>query len=373
MGYLHLQLKNKFNYLKFRLGHKNRFSLIFCTFPINITMNNISKKIAPFVQLGQLLQTNVIDDAVQNAYRHNHWFTPEFVRTSLQSIAQEYLKEENLVVWLQKYDNSNPNPQKVGVVMAGNIPAVGFHDLLCVLLSGHHIIAKLSTDDRALLLFLIEKLIDLEPELASRITIAERLNAADAYIATGSDNTARYFEYYFSKKPHLIRRNRTSVGIINGNETTEELTALGQDILQYFCLGCRNVAKVFVPEGYDFSTFYEAIEPKHDDYVNHHKYFNNYEYNKSVYLVNREPHLDNGFLLLRKSEALVSPISVLFYENYSSNAQLDTFISNTQDKIQCIVSQNGWYPNSLPFGKAQMPALSDYADGIDTMSFLTNL
>ncbi len=340
-------------------------------------MDTIKKRISPFITLGKLLKTPAVDEIVYRAYSQNHWFTPEFVRQSLQAIAEEYLDEEKLIRWLQpyssKFSTAQTPPQQIGVVMAGNIPAVGFHDLLCVLSSGHCILAKLSNDDRPLMSFLIEKLIEIEPEFIQRITVAERLNGADAYIATGSDNTARYFEYYFSKKPHLIRRNRTSVGIINGHETKEELAALGRDILQYFGLGCRNVAKVFVPEGYDFSTFYESIEPQKEYYIHHHKYFNNYEYNKSVYLINQEPHFDNGFLIARQSEALVSPISVLFFEYYASPDHLAELLANYEDKIQCIVSNHGWYPNSLSFGQAQTPTLSDYADGVDTMAFLTNL
>lgn len=340
-------------------------------------MDTIKKRISPFISLGKLLKTNLIEEVVFRAYSHNHWFTPEFVSQSLRAISDEYLEEEKLINWIEPYflqhSSSQNAPKKVGVVMAGNVPAVGFHDLLCVLVSGHHLLAKISNDDRSLMLFLIEKLIEIEPELAERISVVERLNAADAYIATGSDNTARYFEYYFSKKPHIIRRNRTSVGVINGHETREELAALGRDILQYFGLGCRNVAKVYVPEGYDFREFYEAIEPQHDYYVNHHKYFNNYEYNKSVYLINQEPHFDNGFLMTRETESLVSPISVLFYERYQSADHLAELLAANEDKIQCIVSQKGNYPNSLPFGQAQSPTLFDYADGVDTMAFLTGL
>lgn len=337
-------------------------------------MNNLEKRIAPFVSLGKLLKTNAIEGITYRAQSQNHWFTPEFVAESLRSIASAYLEEDNLRKWLQKYPASEEvMPQKIGVVMAGNIPAVGFHDMLCVLLSGHHLLAKLSADDRLLMLFLIQKLTELEPALAERITVAERLNDADAYIATGSDNTARYFEYYFSKKPHIIRRNRTSVGVLNGHETTEELDALGRDVLQYFGLGCRNVSKVYVPEGYLFDTFYETIEYKASTYINHHKYFNNYEYNRSVYLVNREPHFDNGFLMMRQSEALVSPISVLFYETYASTEELTAKLATQSEKIQCIVSQNGWFPNSLSLGQAQAPTLFDYADGVDTMAFLTSL
>lgn len=338
-------------------------------------MKNIKNSVKPFVALGKLLKTDAVDEVVYRAHAQNNWFTPAYVQEALRAISEEYLEEEKLVSWLQHYPSllleNQPKPQKIGVVMAGNVPAVGFHDLLCVLLSGHHLMAKLSTDDRVLMQFLINKLIEIEPAFAEKITIVERLNAADAYIATGSDNTARYFEYYFSKKPNIIRRNRTSVGVLNGNETNEELDALGKDILQYFGLGCRNVAKVFVPSGYDFREFYEAIEYQHDNFVNHHKYFNNYEYNKSVYLINQEPHFDNGFLMTRETASLVSPISVLFFEYYSSTAQLTKVLSLQEEKIQCIVSQNGWYPNSLPFGQAQSPTLLDYADGIDTMEFLS--
>ncbi|MFN8347244.1 MAG: acyl-CoA reductase [Spirosomataceae bacterium] len=340
-------------------------------------MDTITKRIRSFAELGKLLQTSAVDEVIQRAYSQNHWFTPDFSRRALEAISEEYLKEEKLTEWTQQYTlpHSDPafSPKKIGVVMAGNVPAVGFQDLLCVLISGHHLIAKISTDDRVLMAFFIDQLTEIDPEWKERITIAERLNAADAYIATGSDNTARYFEYYFSKKPNIIRRNRTSVGILNGNETPEDLAALGQDILQYFGLGCRNVAKLFVPKGYDFTAFYETIAPLHPYYVNHHKYFNNYEYNKSVYLVNREPHLDNGFLMLRQTDALVSPISVLFYETYSSQAELNEQLADREDKIQCIVSQKGNYPNSLPFGQAQTPTLFDYADGVDTMAFLSNL
>lgn len=340
-------------------------------------MDNHSKQIAPFVELGKLLKTNAIEDIVFKAYSQNHWFTPEFVTHALRAIADEYLEEEKLQTWVSRYplQSAHPDfiPQKIGVVMAGNIPAVGFHDLLSVLVSGHDLMAKLSTDDRVLMMFLIEKLIEIAPSLAQRITLAERLNAADAYIATGSDNTARYFEYYFSKKPHLIRRNRTSVGILTGEESNEELVALGRDVFQYFGLGCRNVSKVFVPTGYDFSGFYEAIESQMDVFRNHHKYFNNYEYNKSVYLVNREPHLDNGFLILRQTDSLVSPISVLFFDYYTNTDDLASKLEAHAEKMQCIVSKDGFYPGSLPLGDAQQPTLFDYADGVDTMAFLTGL
>ncbi len=340
-------------------------------------MDNITNQIKPFVALGKLLKTDAIGDIVDRAYSQNHWFTPQFVRGSLQAIAEQYLNEEKLSAWISRYpspsDSSDFVPKKIGVVMAGNIPAVGFHDLLSVLISGHHLMAKLSHDDRILMHFLIDKLVEIEPALSQRITLAERLNDADAYIATGSDNTARYFEYYFSKKPHVIRRNRTSVGILTGEETKEELEALGSDVLHYFGLGCRSVSKLFVPKGYDFSAFYEAIEPQMDYFRNHHKYFNNYEYNKSVYLINREPHFDNGFLMLRETDSPVSPISVLFYEYYNNEDELRVKLEAQAEKIQCIVSKEGRYSSGLSLGDSQKPSLFDYADGVDTMAFLTGL
>ena len=338
-------------------------------------MNNIQKIIKPFVELNNFLLSDSLEDISHYAYLKNNWFIPENTKVSLRSIATQFLEPTKLTDWLEKYnlDERTISPQKVGVVMAGNIPAVGFHDALCVLGSGHTLLAKLSSDDTVLMQFLLQKLAEFEPDLRPRIELVERINAADAYIATGSDNTARYFEYYFSKKPHIIRRNRTAIGIINGNETTDDLAALGKDILQYFGLGCRNVSKLYIPENYDFKSFYETIEPWGDICVHHHKYFNNYEYKKSIYLVNGEPHLDNGFLILHESENLVSPISVVYYQTYQNISNLEADLTSLSDKIQCIVSANGWFKNSIPFGTTQIPSLTDYADGIDTMQFLVNL
>jgi hypothetical protein len=256
--------------------------------------------------------------------------------------------------------------------MAGNIPAVGFHDLLCVVLSGNIALLKLSSSDNASMLFLINKLYEFDPELKNIIIIAQRLNDADALIATGSDNTAKHFEYYFATKPRIIRRNRTSVAVLNGNESRAELANLGNDIFQYFGLGCRNVSKFYVPVAYTFDKFYESIEYWSTIQL-HHKYNNNYDYNKSIYLVNRIPHLDNGFLLLKEDDALVSPISVCFYETYESDSHLAQLLSENAEKIQCTVSSDARFLNSFRFGEAQVPKLEDFADGIDTMEFLMNL
>ncbi len=331
------------------------------------------KRVKSLVALGRYLSESQLTDIVYRANAKNNWFTADNVTNSLKAIATEFLDETKLVNWLSGYDLSKTTSKRVGVVMAGNIPAVGFHDALCVLAAGHQLMAKLSTDDTVLMSFLFQQLIKLEPEWAGYIQIVERMNDAEAVIATGSDNTARYFDYYFAKKPHIIRRNRTSVAILNGQETNDELAQLGNDVLQYFGLGCRNVSKIYVPVGYEFSAFYESIESLSGIYCNHHKYFNNYEYNRSVLLVNREPHFDNGFLMLQRSESLVSPISVLFYEEYKNESDLTQLIENHVSKIQCVVSQNGWFANSLPFGQAQSPSLTDYADGVDTMEFLANL
>lgn len=336
-----------------------------------------NRRINAFIRLGRFITDEANEETIEEwvaiAKSRNNWFTPDNVRLSLNAIAREYLNEDKLSTWAAQY----PEPaqtRKIGVVMAGNIPAVGFHDALCVLISGHTLLAKPSSDDPLLIRALLTKLTDIEPEFQEYVQFVERLNDSDAYIATGSDNTARYFHYYFGKKPNIIRKNRTSVAVLNGSETPEELRALGTDILQYFGLGCRNVSTVLVPPGYDFTGFYEAIEEMAPDYLHHHKYFNNYEYNKSIYLVNRIAHTDNGFLLATESEALVSPISVLHYQAYESDEALQSFLAQNDEKIQCVVANPALHLHgALPLGGAQAPALSDYADGVDTMAFLSEL
>jgi len=339
-----------------------------------ISRNN---RINAFITLGKFLtddhNTQEIEDWVITANRKNNWFTPSNSASSLHAIANEFLNETKLTEWASGY--SEPaSMKKVGVVMAGNIPAVGFHDALCVLMSGHTLLAKPASDDQILIHALMNKLIEIEPGFKEHIKFVERLNEADAYIATGSDNTARYFHYYFSNKPHIIRKNRTSVAVITGDETSEDLAAMGTDIFQYFGLGCRNVSKLFVPQGYDFTKFYESVESFKSVCLNHHKYFNNYEYNKSILLVNGVHHFDNGFLMLVESSALVSPISVLHYENYESLNVISEFLETSQEKIQCIVGNaDSNIKDIIPFGQAQQPGLYDYADSVDTMEFLSGL
>ncbi len=253
--------------------------------------------------------------------------------------------------------------------MAGNIPLVGFHDLLCILLSGHQLVAKLSSSDSVLMKFIKDSLIEIDPAFSEKIFFEERLNNVDAVIATGSDNTSRYFEYYFRNIPHIIRKNRTSCAIILGEESSEEFSVLGKDIFSYFGLGCRNVSKVYIPENFDFIPMLKSLD-SYQPIINHHKYANNYDYQKSILLINQIHFYDTGFLLLTKNENMVSPISTIYYESYKDQGDLNTKLKLNEEKIQCIVSARGWFNQSIPFGEAQFPAVDDYADGIDTLAFL---
>ncbi len=307
--------------------------------------------------------------AIYSAEQHNGWFTRENIMFSLQQWG-DALTEENLTEWLSNY-NIQPvgKPKTIGIVMAGNIPLVGFHDFICVLLSGNKVLAKLSSNDKILLPFLTKVLIDQEPSLKDYIAFVEgKMEDFDAVIATGSNNTSRYFEYYFGKKPNIIRKNRNSVAILTGKETKEELQALGEDIFRYYGLGCRNVSKIFVPKDYDFEPFFNAIF-EFKDIINENKYANNYDYNKAVYLMSEFKILDNGFLVLKEDESLSSPISALFYTYYENESDLRNQLKALDDQIQCVVSAKG----DVPFGETQKPKLNDYADGVDTLEFLLQL
>lgn len=334
----------------------------------------LENRIEAFIELGKQLQ-NLSEEELQDWARlaagRNPWFDEANVTFALKGIAL-MLDEQYLREWLYPYHLKQISPKKVGVVMAGNIPMVGFHDFLAVLISGHNLLAKLSTSDEPLIKKLANMLIAIEPAFAPSIEFAELLKDADAIIATGSDNTARYFEYYFASRPHIIRKNRSSIGILTGHEEKEELTKLGDDIFRYYGLGCRNVSKVFVPEGYTFDKFFEANQHC-QSLLDHHKYQNNYDYNKSILLVNAVPHYDNGFMLVTPNENLVSPISVLFYETFSSHQDLRQKLNAVKDKTQCVVSAHGWFEGSIPFGDAQCPMVWDYADGVDTLEFLQKL
>ena len=256
--------------------------------------------------------------------------------------------------------------------MAGNIPLVGFHDLLCVWVSGHKAVVKLSSEDKLLLPFIVEQLRDRIPEWAEAVTFSdEKITDFDAVIATGSNNTARYFEYYFGKKPHIIRKNRNSVAVLTGKETQEELTALGKDIFQYYGLGCRSISKLFVPENYFFDAFFQAIYA-YRDIINEQKYANNYDYNKAVYLMSLYKLLENGFLILKEDKSYASPIATLFYEYYTDTEALKKQLITDTEQIQCVVAK-GLLPDEIAFGNTQIPQLWEYADNVDTLKFLSNL
>jgi hypothetical protein len=307
-------------------------------------------------------------DLIQLSQSHNGWFTPEQVFFSIQSWAKA-LTKENLDEWLSKYDFSEVKPKKVALILAGNIPLVGFHDFLSVLITGHSVLIKTSSNDQHLLPFMANYLIAFEPQFTNKIEFVEgKLENFDAVIATGSNNTARYFEYYFKDKPSIIRKNRNSVAVLNGSETKEQLTALGEDIFRYFGLGCRNVSKLFVPKDYSFVPFFEAIF-KYQDVIHYEKYANNYDYNKAVFLMSNFKLLDNGFLTLKEDSSYSSPISSVFYEYYENLEELQNRLEDEKEQIQCTISTD-LVKNSISFGLTQQPKLWDYADNIDTITFL---
>ena len=345
-------------------------------------MVKLENRIKAFVKLGLILSGKINDPKFENDYFEkvinearikNPWFIEKNIRYSLSALG-EGLTEEKVMNWIEPYakDLTKDKAKKtVGVVMAGNIPLVGFHDFLCVLMSGHKIQAKLSSDDSVLMPAIAHLLVEIEPGFKDYIEFREdKLQRFDAIIATGSGNTSRYFEYYFGKYPHIIRKNRSGVAVLTGNETTEDLRNLGRDIFMYFGLGCRSVSKVFVPEGYLFDGFFSAIAD-FEEMKNHNKYFNNYEYYRSIYLINKVDHFDNGFLMVKNDPGYSSPPSVLFSEVYDDLAELQNKLNVDAGQIQCIVGDAAVLKAAVPFGNGQNPELWDYADGVDTLAFLT--
>ncbi|MCE7053554.1 acyl-CoA reductase [Algoriphagus sp. AGSA1] len=330
---------------------------------------NPSERISAFVKLGEAIKTLGADEREELLWRaenNNSWFSANSVEAALEGVAF-MLSPDKLAAWLEGYDLQKVDrPKSVGLMLAGNIPAVGFHDLMCVVLAGHQAVIKLSSSDEVLMKWIIKTLIGIDSRLAERIRIEEMLKGMDAYIATGSDNSSRYFNYYFGKYPHMIRQNRVSVAVLSGEETVEDYVRLGKDIFQYYGLGCRNVSKIFLKSVNQLQALLDALEI-YAPIGAHHKYHNNYDYNKSIYLVNLEEHLDNGFLLLKESKELASPISVLFYELYEDEKQLSERLEGVKEKIQCIVGKG---PGRVPFGSAQNPEPWEYADEVDTMAFL---
>ncbi|WP_436488264.1 acyl-CoA reductase [Chitinophaga sp. ARDCPP14] len=331
---------------------------------------NIAEKEAALVRLGQYLadKSPELEAVKERAYIANGWFIPSFIDNALDNISRYFLSPAPLQQWLQGYPKAAEarTPKTVGIVSAGNIPLVGFHDWLCGFISGHRVKMKLSGKDEILMKHILEKIGEWYPDQASQTEIQDMLKNCDAYIATGSNNSARYFHYYFAKYPHIIRHNRTSAAILTGKETPEELLALADDVMLYFGLGCRNVTKIYVPLNYDFAPLLKALE-KYSHLADHHKYKNNYDYNLALLLLNSSPYMTNGSILLQENTGLFSPISVLHYSYYVDMAQLQQELSG-EDALQCLVGQQ-----FTPFGYAQQPSLADYADGIDTLKFLLEL
>ena len=336
---------------------------------------NLSTRIDVFVELGHKLanwDSERLELMIAQAKSANGWFVDSEVKRALKGIIK-MLSREQLEQWTKGYKLDGKSPKKVGIVMAGNIPFVGFHDLLSVLISGHHAEAKLSSQDQVLMRSLIAELKEIAPDFV--INEPEKLNDADAMIATGSDNSARYFEYYFRNKPNIIRKNRTSVAFFTGDETVEDFQMLAKDIFSYFGLGCRNISKIYHPEGFDFTQMLKNFED-HEEIIHHNKYRNNYDYNKSILLVNRVDHLDSGFLLLQENENLVSPISVLFTEPYKNAESGINKIKSVSEKIQCVTTKQTLtyqFERGVPYGEAQNPEVWDYADGVDSLAFLQEL
>lgn len=331
------------------------------------------QRIMAFLQLGHILQNpdEQLSLLISSAKQYNAWFTPQSTAMAIKAIS-EMMNETDLDQWIDANTDEPVKMNAIGLILAGNIPLVGFHDILCVLASGNKALIKLSSQDKQLIPYILSKLSEIEPLFTEQFEFIERLKDFDAVIATGSNNTSRYFEYYFSKVPHIIRKNRNSIAFLNGNENREELKSLGHDIFDYFGLGCRNVSKIYVPKGYNFNTFFESIE-EFKSVADHHKYNNNYDYNKSIFLVNMDKHLDNGFLLLKEDKRMASPLAVVYYEEYESIQEAEIELLANEDGIQCIISRSDLSMNVLPFGQSQRPGLWDYADGVDTMAFLRGL
>ncbi len=325
----------------------------------------------------QVLKNDLFFDDFQTLIKlsqsYNGWYTPENVLFAINSWANA-LSEKNLDLWLSKYlfENNFRNPKSVAIILAGNIPLVGFHDFLSVLISGHNVLIKTSSNDQKLLPFLTKYLIAISPSFENKIKFIDgKLEHYDAVIATGSNNTARYFEFYFKDKPSIIRKSRNSVAVLDGSESKEQMIALGEDIFRYFGLGCRNVSKLFIPRNYNFDQFFNGMFP-YQDVIKYEKYANNYDYNKAVFLMSNFELLDNEFLTIKEDVSYCSPIASVFYEYYDDLASLKSKLYTEKDQIQCIVS-NDLIENSIAFGTTQKPHLWDYADNVDTIKFLSTI
>ncbi|QEC42643.1 acyl-CoA reductase [Pseudobacter ginsenosidimutans] len=331
---------------------------------------NLQNRLDLLERLGQYISADgePWQTAVERASRENAWFTPEFIQLAANRIATHFLAKDKLSAWATQYKipAENPHPKNVGIIMAGNIPLVGFHDFLCVFISGHRQTIKLSSRDETLLKHLVEQLYEWDAQTKELIRFETMLKGCDAYIATGSNNSARYFDYYFKKYPHIIRRNRTSVAILDGNESEADLGKLADDVHEYFGMGCRNITKIYVPKDYDFLPLLNVFR-KYNQFAEHNKYKNNYDYQLAVLIINKQYYMTNDSIILHENPSVFSPVSQLNYEFYTDLAAVETSLSANND-IQAIAGIN-----HLPFGQAQQPSLTDYADGADTLQFLLEL
>ena len=331
---------------------------------------NLQQRIEILEKLGKYILSDHVDwvTVKENAALENNWFIPEFIELSTNNIAKTFLAKDSLQTLADTYEIPSVTApiRNIGIVMAGNLPLVGFHDFLCTFISGHRQTIKASTRDQVLIKHLVDKLAAWNPETGNLVSFAEMLKGCDAYIATGSNNSSRYFEQYFGKYPHIIRRNRTSVAILDGNETASDLDQLADDVYQYFGLGCRNVTKIYVPMEYDFVPLLEAFK-KYNYLSDHHKYHNNYDYQLAVLLINKRYYMTNGSIILHEDKQLFSPISQLNYEFYTDQKVLTESLQSDSN-IQCITGKG-----YIPFGSAQQPGITDYADGVDTLKFLRSL
>lgn len=331
---------------------------------------NIKQRIQLLVQLGDYLLANTEDwqTVKATAFTENGWFIPAYIDKAVTTICINFLKKEKLEEWATKYQlpDENKKPKKIGLVMAGNIPLVGFHDLLCCFITGNYTLIKTASKDSVMIKHLVKKMYDWEPAIQHYMSFADQLKGCEAYIATGSNNTSRYFEFYFAKYPHIIRKNRTSVAVLDGNETTEELDALADDIMLYFGLGCRNVTQIYIPESYNFIPLLNALK-KYSWASDHHKYRNNYDYNLALHMLNNKYYMTNETTLIIEHVSPFSAISQLHYQYYDDVNRVLKTLHQSKD-VQTVVGHHG-----IPYGQAQFPSLIDYADGVDTIKWLRKL
>lgn len=336
---------------------------------------HLADRITVLAALGQKLEEDIqtADHPVlQNACRENPWFTPENSLTAISAITKAFLDPSLLQEWLQAYEINEESPKnKLGLILAGNIPLVGFHDILCGFLAGYQSQIKLSSKDQVLNQYMLKSLIEIDPQVEDYFCLSERISGVQKLVATGGESAGMHFRYYFRDIDHIIRDNRSSVAVLSGEESEADLTELGRDIFLYFGLGCRNITKLYLPEGFDPDRLFKAIYPYYE-VINHHKYKNNYDYNFAIYSLGQEKFLTNDFLILKKDPAIFSRIAALHYENYPDMDWVQKELEKNRNKIQCVAANHcipGW--DTLKFGTCQNPGLSDYADGIDTMKFLT--